>query len=176
MNVLNEKEIRQILSTVEDPELPINIIELGLLEKVEFAETGRVTVKLIPTFVGCASLEVIRRQAVEQLHRHGLSDVRVVWSLGAKWHPDMITRQGREHLAEFGVVPSYLGQTQTSQSPTGSATCPYCGSSQVETQTTYGSALCRVGYFCQSCRNSFEGLKCPGSHSNQLAYLKRERH
>ncbi len=174
MVVLTENEVRQLLTEVEDPELPINIIDLGIVEKVEFSDTGRVTVKLIPTFVGCASLEVIRLRAVEQLHRHGLAGVRVVWNLAAKWHPDMITPQGRAHLAEYGVVPSYLGQE--SKNVAGNSPCPYCGSNRVETQASYGAALCRVVYFCQSCRNSFEGLKCPGSHSNQLAYLKRERH
>jgi ring-1,2-phenylacetyl-CoA epoxidase subunit PaaD len=171
---LTENEVRQILTRVEDPELPINIIDLGIVEKVELSPAGRVIVKMIPTFVGCASLEIIRRRAVEQLHAHGLPDVRVVWNLAAKWHPNMISQQGRANLAEYGVVPAQLGQP--SGTVDGSTTCPYCGSSQVETQATYGSALCRVGYFCQSCRNSFEGLKCPGSHSNQLAYLKRGRY
>jgi ring-1,2-phenylacetyl-CoA epoxidase subunit PaaD len=168
---LTEKEVRQILTEVEDPELPINIIDLGIVEKIEFSLAGRVTVKMIPTFVGCASLEIIRRRAVEQLHSHGWPNVRVVWNLAAKWHPAMISRQGRANLAEYGVVPANLGQAAGIEA--GSTTCPYCGSAQVETQASYGAALCRVGYFCQSCRNSFEGLKCPGSRSNQLAYLKR---
>ncbi|TMI77102.1 MAG: DUF59 domain-containing protein, partial [Bacillati bacterium ANGP1] len=45
-------EVWGILETVEDPELPIAITDLGLVRTVQVAD-GRVSVRLVPTWTGC---------------------------------------------------------------------------------------------------------------------------
>ena len=45
-------EIFDILQTIPDPEMPISITDLGLIEGVEISDTV-VHIKLLPTFIGC---------------------------------------------------------------------------------------------------------------------------
>jgi len=56
--------IRSVLATVHDPEIPtVSIVDLGLVHDVQIGP-DRIAVELLPTFVACPALEVIRATVV----------------------------------------------------------------------------------------------------------------
>jgi metal-sulfur cluster biosynthetic enzyme len=89
--------VRAALAEVPDPEIPVvSIVDLGMVEDVRVVDdTIRVT--LLPTFVGCPALEVIRATVDERLGTFG-RPVDVRFEYRVPWTSDRITREGREKL------------------------------------------------------------------------------
>lgn len=160
MRRVTEKDIRDILQAVEDPELPVSILDLGIVEGVCVAPTGKVEVQLIPTFVGCPALEVIRNRVLDCLQEHGVQDMTVTWNMTTPWEPRRISAIGRAQLAAYGMT---AGDDITSAAAPTGASCPHCLSSHTERTSSFGAALCRVAYYCHDCHNSFDGMKRPGT-------------
>ncbi|HEV2005760.1 MAG TPA: iron-sulfur cluster assembly protein, partial [Candidatus Limnocylindrales bacterium] len=97
-------EIRAALDSVPDPEIPgISIVELGMIGDVEVAAIG-IRVELLPTFVGCPALEVIRNSIEARLADFGLA-VAVDVSFATPWSSDRISPEGREKLRQSGFAP-----------------------------------------------------------------------
>lgn len=142
------------LGEVEDPELPIAITDLGLVRSVEIDEdTARI--QLIPTFVGCPALDVIRERVRRRLLGvPGVRAVDVQYTFEEPWTIDRMTEAGRARLIAHGVsVPRVR--------PAAPALCPFCGSSDIVLENAFGPTLCRAVYYCRSCRNPIERFKAP---------------
>lgn len=148
------------LREVEDPELQVSIVDLGIVDKVRVASDGRTWVKLVPTFVGCPALEVIRSRTLARLEELGVENARVVWSFDEPWDSNRISRAGRNQLAEYGIA---AGDAATASAALEGTKCPYCDSTDTERTAGFGPTLCRTVYYCRSCSNSFEGVKDPGT-------------
>jgi ring-1,2-phenylacetyl-CoA epoxidase subunit PaaD len=161
--MVNRDEILSALRTVDDPEMPINIVDLGLVEKVDIQaqESGAsVAIEILPTFVGCAALPVIEseiRRSVSALP--GVSAVEVRISYSPAWTVDRITAAGRESLRRHGVTVPVRGEDQAGQAPA----CPFCGSAEVRQESAFGPTRCRMIWYCESCHHPFEHLKRLGS-------------
>ena len=141
----------QALGEIEDPELPIAITDLGLVRSVEI-DAGTVRVRLIPTFVGCPALDLIREQVQRRLL--GVPEVYVQYTFDESWTLDRMTETGRARLVAHGVsVP----RAQLSEP----ATCPFCGSTDLILENPFGPTLCRAVYYCRACRNPVERFKPP---------------
>lgn len=102
-------EIVKALRTVHDPEIPINIHDLGLIYGLEFADDD-VTVRMTLTAPNCPMAEMIVQQ-VEQRVRAvpGVGDVTVdlVWE--PKWSPDMMSEAAKLELEFTGHTgPAHL--------------------------------------------------------------------
>jgi ring-1,2-phenylacetyl-CoA epoxidase subunit PaaD len=149
-----EAAVRDVLRTVEDPELPITITDLGLVRDVEVAD-GRVAVRLVPTWVGCPALAVIRARLREALLAvPGVLDASVEYTYDEPWTLARMTPEGRARLAAYGLsVPA----CRFAEPPV----CPYCGSHDVAVESLFGPTLCRATYLCRACRNPFERFKPP---------------
>jgi len=81
-----------------DPEIPLNIVDLGLVYKVEVDE-GNVQVEMTLTAQGCPShTEISRDVKTSLLSVPGVTnvDVRVVWD--PPWSPHLISPEGRKKL------------------------------------------------------------------------------
>jgi probable FeS assembly SUF system protein SufT len=98
-----EDEVWAQLRTCYDPEIPVNIVDLGLIYDMrvdELPEGGkRVEVKMTLTAPGCGMGTVIAAEARQKIA--GLSDVEeanveVVWD--PPWNPQMISPEGKERL------------------------------------------------------------------------------
>ena len=142
------------LGEVEDPELPIAVTELGLVRSVE-VDGDAVRIRLIPTFVGCPALDVIRERVRERVA--GLPAVRAVdvqYTFDEPWTIDRMTDAGRARLIAHGVSVSAARLAEP-------APCPFCGSSDVVLENPFGPTLCRAVYYCRSCRNPVERFKPP---------------
>ncbi|MBI2925915.1 MAG: putative Fe-S cluster assembly protein SufT [Verrucomicrobia bacterium] len=99
----DEQQVWDILKTCYDPEIPVNIVDLGLvydmqLEPLPSGRT-RVSVKMTLTAPGCGMGGVIARDAQEKLLLLDAveeADVAIVWD--PPWHPSMISPEGRAKL------------------------------------------------------------------------------
>ncbi len=149
-----EAAVWDVLRTVEDPELPIAITDLGLVRDVHVAD-GRVAVRLVPTWVGCPALYVIRRRVRDAvLALPGVREASVEYAYDEPWTLARMTAEGRARLAAHGLAVPACRFAEP-------LVCPYCGSRDVAMESLFGPTLCRATYLCRSCRNPFERFKPP---------------
>ena len=97
-------ELVEALRDVEDPEMPINIVDLGLVYDVRLEE-GTAEVDLTFTAMGCPASEFILDDVRDRLlHAPGVKNVRVnvVWS--PPWTSARMTQQGRDALEMWGLA------------------------------------------------------------------------
>ncbi|QPA33177.1 phenylacetate-CoA oxygenase subunit PaaJ [Anoxybacillus caldiproteolyticus] len=150
-------KIRERLDFVKDPEIDsVSVLDLGMVEDVQM-NSGEVVVKLLPTFIGCPALDIIR-QRVESalLELDGIEQVTVKFIHDPPWTSDRITAKGREKLKEFGIAPP-----PKQMGPNGEwhVECPYCGSVYTTIENVFGPTACRSIFYCKQCKNPFEALK-----------------
>ncbi len=151
---LLEDQIWEALATVEDPELPLTVMDLGLIDEVQVS-SGRVRVRMTPTYSACPAIEVMRHDIRKKLlNLRGVEEVEVELSFAEPWTMARMTERGRARLREHGLsVPS-----PRSAEP---ATCPFCGSTNTVLENPFGPTLCRAIYYCRDCRNPIERFKPP---------------
>ena len=141
-------EVYGWLGEVAAPELPaLSIVDLGIVREVTIG-TG-VTVALAPTYSGCPATEVIEREVVEALTRHGVAPVTIERRLSPPWTSDWISAEGRDKLRRHGIAP-----------PERAVACPRCGSKHALRVSEFGSTPCKASYRCEDCLEPFEYFKC----------------
>jgi metal-sulfur cluster biosynthetic enzyme len=92
------------LRDVQDPEMPVNIVDLGIVYGV-CLEEGEATVDLTFTAMGCPAAEYVLSDVRERLLREpGVDSVRVnvVWD--PPWTSARITPEGRDALESWGLA------------------------------------------------------------------------
>jgi FeS assembly SUF system protein len=97
-----ENGIVEALKTVFDPEIPVNIYELGLIYDVDIQPGGQVQVKMTLTSPGCpvaGSLPGEVKTKVEGVPGVTAADVELVWD--PAWNPSMMTEAARLQLGMF---------------------------------------------------------------------------
>lgn len=99
-----ERDVWEALRTVEDPELPVSVVDLGLIYDVS-VQDGRAEIELTVTYSGCPGREMIVGD-VEAAVRdvEGVESVGVSVVYSPPWSVELITDRGREQLAEFGLA------------------------------------------------------------------------
>jgi ring-1,2-phenylacetyl-CoA epoxidase subunit PaaD len=144
-------ELWRLLDHVMDPEIPvISLYELGVLQDVRF-ESDVVVLTLTPTYIGCPALQIMEEDARKALTDAGYPDVRVVKTLSPAWTTAWLTSAAREKLQRYGVAAPLDGVA--------AATCPQCGSTDVEAVSEFGSTACKALFRCASCLEPFDLLK-----------------
>jgi len=162
-----ELAVWEALAAVHDPEIPpLAITDLGIVERVTVSDDA-VAIDLLPTFVGCPALDVIREEVVAAVAPVGEGrtvEVRFVYS--PPWTSDRITPEGRVALTGYGLAPPPPAAAGTTFVPLASirrdtpgAVCPFCGSEDTVVESAFGPTLCRTTQFCRACRNPFEAFK-----------------
>lgn len=97
-----ENGIVEALKTVFDPEIPVNIYELGLIYDVDIQEGGHVQVKMTLTSPGCpvaGSLPGEVKAKVESVPGVASADIDLVWD--PSWNPSMMSEAARLQLGMF---------------------------------------------------------------------------
>lgn len=141
--------VRDRLATVHDPEIPtVSIVDLGLVHDVR-VDHGRIEVELLPTFVACPALEVIRSTTAEALAGLG-RPVDVSFTFAVPWTTERLTPAGRIGLRRAGIAPP---------SERSAVRCPFCDSAEVAMDSAFGPTLCRSLFYCRGCRQPFEAFK-----------------
>lgn len=99
MATLTKDVVFEAMKVVYDPEIGVNIVDLGLVFDADIDETNNVEVTMTLTSMGCPLGPVIIgdiQRAVGGLEGAGDVGVRVVWS--PPWSPDMMTEDARDEL------------------------------------------------------------------------------
>ena len=142
-------EVRAALAEVPDPELPVlSVVDLGIVHRVDVDGEG-IRVAILPTFVGCPALDVIRGAIADRLRAFGLP-VGVETTFEVPWTSDRISPAGRRALASVGIAPP---------AEPGAVRCPFCASASVVMDSAFGPTQCRSLFYCRGCRQPFEALK-----------------
>jgi metal-sulfur cluster biosynthetic enzyme len=101
-------DIEEAMRDVVDPELGINVVDLGLVYGVGLEEAEEGTVALIDmtlTSPACPLTDVIEDQSRSALIGAGLVDeLRINWVWNPPWGPDKITDDGRDQLRALGFT------------------------------------------------------------------------
>lgn len=96
---LTRERVYEALRKCYDPEIPVNIVDLGLIYDVQHDAAGNVAVKMTLTTQGCPSALAIPEQVKQQVAT--IPEVRdvnveVVWE--PPWNPSMISTAARQQL------------------------------------------------------------------------------
>lgn len=155
--LVNAKEIYKLLEDVKDPEIDtVSILDLGMVENVSVSGAD-VSVKILPTFLGCPALPIIQKNveiAINQLPN--VESVSVEFLRSPSWTSDRITEKGKVGLKVFGIAPP---PRQMKEDGTWHVDCPYCESTYVTMENIFGPTACRSILYCKSCKNPFEAMK-----------------
>lgn len=86
-----------------DPEIPVNIVDLGLIYLLDIAPTGRVTVNMTLTAVGCPVSGWMQQQVEDKVKGiPGVTEAAVNVVFEPPWDPTKLTPEGREQLLAMG--------------------------------------------------------------------------
>ena len=103
-----DEDVLEALRDVVDPELGINVVDLGLVYGLNLEEGDEGTVALIDmtlTSPACPLTDVIEDQSRSALVGAGLVDeLRINWVWNPPWGPDKITDDGRDQLRALGFT------------------------------------------------------------------------
>ena len=101
-------DVEEAMRDVVDPELGINVVDLGLVYGLNLEEGDEGTVALIDmtlTSAACPLTDVIEDQSRSALVGAGLvNDLRINWVWNPPWGPDKITDDGRDQLRALGFT------------------------------------------------------------------------
>jgi metal-sulfur cluster biosynthetic enzyme len=97
------EDISEAMKDVIDPELGINVVDLGLIYDMTVETDGVAVLDMTLTSAACPLQDVIEdqtRQALAEL----VNDVRINWVWMPPWGPNRITDDGREQLRAIGFT------------------------------------------------------------------------
>ncbi|WP_203414878.1 SUF system Fe-S cluster assembly protein [Entomobacter blattae] len=101
-SVVSEERVIEAISSVYDPEIPVNIYELGLIYTIDLYDNGKVKVTMTLTAPGCPSaqeLPVQVKEALEHLEEVVEAEVEVVWD--PPWDMSRMSEDARLALNMF---------------------------------------------------------------------------
>ncbi|MDA0997457.1 MAG: SUF system Fe-S cluster assembly protein [Proteobacteria bacterium] len=94
--VAGEEAVIEALRTVYDPEIPVNIYDLGLIYRTEISATGDVVIDMSLTAPGCpvaGEMPGMVAEAVSKIDGTGRVDVTLVWE--PTWTPERMSEDAR---------------------------------------------------------------------------------
>ena len=108
-----EKKIIEALRSVYDPEIPVNIYDLGPVYEIKITDDLKAKVRLGVTAPGCPVAAQIAYMAEEAIRQNvpELKDVEVELDLETPWDPRRVTPEGRKLLMElfgYDVVEEWI--------------------------------------------------------------------
>lgn len=98
-----EAEVWKVLYEVEDPEMPVSIVDLGLIYNVS-VEGDHCVVEMTLTYTGCPARNILLNDvtcAAESVA--GITEATVTLRYTPEWNVNMVTDEGRDRLREFGL-------------------------------------------------------------------------
>lgn len=94
-----EERIIDMLKTVYDPEIPVNVYDLGLIYKIDLQKNGELTIDMTLTAPNCPAADFIMedvRQKIESVD--GVTSAQVNLVFEPEWDKDMMTEEAKLEL------------------------------------------------------------------------------
>jgi ring-1,2-phenylacetyl-CoA epoxidase subunit PaaD len=149
VSTIDEAAVLAVVGAVPDPEIPVvTIADLGIVRG--FA-VDPPRVRITPTYSGCPATLAIEQMVRAALDEAGFSDVAIERVLFPPWTTDWITPEGAAKLKAYGIAPP---------SPSATAECPQCGSTDTAEVSRFGSTPCKAQWRCNVCLEPFDRFKC----------------
>ena len=99
MEITLRDKIEEALRTVHDPEIPVNIMELGLVYEIKIEEGGKVKITMTLTAPACPVAGEIIMEVESKIRAiEGISDVHVHLTFDPPWTRDMMTEEAKLEL------------------------------------------------------------------------------
>ena len=108
LDVAKIEDVEEAMRDVVDPELGINVVDLGLVYDIKVETDNTATIDMTLTSAACPLTDVIEEQARAALVGAGgagsglVDDLKINWVWMPPWGPDKITEDGREQLRALG--------------------------------------------------------------------------
>lgn len=104
LSATRHDQVVEALKDVIDPEIGVNIYDLGLIYGLEESEEdGSLLINMTLTSAGCPLTDVIEEQTAQALD--GVTDAfRINWVWMPPWGPERITEDGREQMRAIGFA------------------------------------------------------------------------
>ena len=99
---INHKQVIECIRTVVDPEIPVNLYDLGLIYDIEISDKNDIKIKMTLTNPNCPVAGAMPEsvgKAVEKLSNLNSIDVSLVWD--PKWHKDLMSEEAKLALDIF---------------------------------------------------------------------------
>ena len=98
-----KEQILEALKVVKDPEIPINVVDLGLIYNVEVKPNGIVDIDMTLTAIGCPVQDMIKADAELAVMRvPGVRGVNVDFVWSPPWTPAKMSEEGKKQMRMFG--------------------------------------------------------------------------
>jgi FeS assembly SUF system protein len=97
--MITQEAVLDALRDCYDPEIPVNIVDLGLIYGIELEDENKVHVTMTMTFPGCPASAYLHeevRHRIEAIEEVSEAEVTVVWE--PPWSPDMIEPKAKMML------------------------------------------------------------------------------
>jgi metal-sulfur cluster biosynthetic enzyme len=101
-----EEQVLDAMRQVEDPELGVNVVDLGLVYGVEFEDEGRkVRLDMTLTSAGCPLTDMIEGATDAALiGLDGIQEAEINWVWSPPWTPERMTEDGKIELRAMGFA------------------------------------------------------------------------
>lgn len=159
--IYTEEEIREILDSIKDPEIPVvSIEEMGIIRSVQM-DGDSCEVIITPTYTACPAMHQISRDIQFKLQEAGFKEVKVITTYFPAWTTDLMREEVKEKLRTYGIAPPVHSSCMNWMQPTQvEVICPRCGSTQTHLVSQFGSTPCKSHYTCTACAEPFDYFKC----------------
>jgi len=102
LQIADEKAVVEALRGVYDPEIPVNVYDMGLIYHIDIEKNGNIFIEMTLTAPGCPVAGILPQQvadAVSVVQGAGVVEVRVVWE--PQWTIERMTEEGRAMIDLF---------------------------------------------------------------------------
>lgn len=102
MRLVKKDDVLAALKTVKDPEIPINVVDLGLVYRLDITDDGQVEVDLTLTSIGCPAAPQIleaAKSAIESVDGVKSAQVNLVWT--PPWGPERMSEKAKRALGRI---------------------------------------------------------------------------
>ncbi len=102
-NEAKKAELLEALKVVRDPEIPVNVVDLGLIYKVDINDEGEVAIDMTLTSMGCPVQDMIQADAeLACMKVEGVKKVTVEFVWSPPWSPEKMSDDGKKQMRMFG--------------------------------------------------------------------------
>ena len=101
-SIINENEVIDCIKTVMDPEIPVNLYDLGLIYKINISDKNEIKIDMTLTNPNCPVAGLMPEnvgKSIEKLQNLGSIQVQLVWE--PKWHKDLMSEDVKLALDIF---------------------------------------------------------------------------
>jgi len=111
--MVSEEQVRNALRECYDPEVPVSIVDLGLVYGIEVTDGTQVHVTMTLTTPGCGMARQIALNAKEIVSKlPGVKEAKVTVVWEPRWHPSMMSEEAKKKLG----IPSGAGEAPSASS------------------------------------------------------------